>query len=59
MYRLHKFYNSNNIKLKIISAKMRENRLKWFEYAQSKTNDATVRRVENITVGGMRSRSKT
>ena len=39
-----------------ISAKMRENRLRWFGHVQRKTHDAPVRRIECIIVEGKRSR---
>ncbi|CAO2842404.1 unnamed protein product [Amaranthus hypochondriacus] len=41
-----------------ISAKMRENRLRWFGDVQRKTHDAPVRRIECIIVEGKRSRGR-
>ena len=41
-----------------ISAKMRENRLRWFGHVQRKTHDAPVRRIECIIVEGKRSRGR-
>ena len=38
-----------------LSAKMRENRLRWFGHVQRKTHDAPVRRIECIIVEGKRS----
>ena len=39
-----------------LSAKMRENRLRWFGHVKRKTYDAPVRRIESIIVEGTRSR---
>ena len=41
-----------------LSAKMRENRLRWFGHVQRKTHDAPVRRIECIIVEGKRSRGR-
>ena len=41
-----------------ISAKMRENRLRWFGHVQRKTHDAPVRRIECIIMEGKRSRGR-
>ena len=40
------------------SAKMCENRLRWFGHVQRKTYDAPVRRFENIILEGKRSRER-
>ena len=47
-------------KLQIVhlSAKMLENRLKWFGHVQRKTYEAQVRRIECITVERKRSRGR-
>ena len=39
-----------------LSAKMRDNRLRWFGHVQRKTHDAPVKRIEFIIVNGNRSR---
>ena len=41
-----------------LSAKMRENMLRWFGHVQRKTHDASVRRIECIIVEGKRSRGR-
>ena len=41
-----------------LSAKMRENRFKWFGHVQRKTHDAPVRRIECIIVEGKKSRGR-
>ena len=41
-----------------LSAKMRENRLRWFGHVQRKTHDAQVKRIECIIVEGKRSRGR-
>ena len=40
------------------SAKMRDNRLRWFGHVQRKTHDALVRRIECIIVEGKRRRER-
>ena len=42
----------------LLSAKMRENRLRWFGHVQRKTFDFSVRRIENIIVEGNISRKR-
>ena len=39
-----------------LSAKMRENRLRWFRHVQRKTHDAPVRKIECISGGQKKSR---
>ena len=39
-----------------LTAKMHENRLRWFGHVQRKTYDAPVRRIESIFVEGKKSR---
>jgi hypothetical protein len=41
-----------------LSAKMRENRLRWFGHVKRKTYDAPVRRIESIIVEGKRGRGR-
>ena len=41
-----------------LSAKMRENRLRWFGHVQRKPIEAPVRRIETIIVEGKRSRGR-
>ena len=41
-----------------LSAKIRENRLRWFGHVQRKIHDAPVRRIECIIVEGKRSRGR-
>ena len=41
-----------------LSAKMRENKLRWFGHMQRKTHDAPVRRTECIIVEGKKNRGK-
>ena len=41
-----------------ISAKMLENRLRWFGHVQRKTFDAPVRRIETIIVEGKKDRGR-
>ena len=41
-----------------ISAKMRENRLRWFGYMHRKSFDALVRKIERIIMEGKRSRER-
>ena len=41
-----------------LSAKMRENRLRWFGHVQRKTHDAPIRRIECIIVESKRSRGR-
>ena len=41
-----------------VSAKMRENRLRWFGHVQKKIHDAPVRRIECIIVEGKISRGR-
>ncbi|XP_057542495.1 uncharacterized protein LOC130820948 [Amaranthus tricolor] len=41
-----------------LSAKMRENRLKWFGHVQRKTVGRPVRRMESIIVEGKKSRGR-
>ena len=41
-----------------LSAKMHENRLRWFGHVQRMTANSHVRRIENIIVEGKRSRGR-
>ena len=41
-----------------LSAKMRDNRLRWLRHVLRKTYDAPVRRIESIIVEGKRSRGR-
>ena len=41
-----------------LSAKMRENKLKWFEHVQRKPIEAPVGRIETIIVEGKKSRER-
>ena len=41
-----------------ISAKMREDRLRWFGHMKRKTFEATVRKIESITVERKKSRER-
>ena len=41
-----------------LSAKMRENKLRWFGHVQRKPIEAPVRRIENIIVEGKRNRGR-
>ena len=41
-----------------LSAKMRENRLRWFGHVQRKKHDSPLRRIECIIVEGKRSRGR-
>ena len=41
-----------------LSAKMRENRLKWFGHVKRKTYDAPMRRIKSIIVEGNLSRER-
>ena len=38
----------------LVSAKIRENMLRWFGHVQRKTHDAPVRRIEYVIVEGKR-----
>ena len=55
--RNHEF--REKLEVALISAKMCENRLRWFGHVQRKTFDAPVRRIENIIVEGKRGSRKT
>ena len=46
--RNHEFREKLGVAL--LSAKMRENRLRWFGHVQRKTHDAPVRKIECIIV---------
>ena len=46
------------LRVALLSAKMRENRLRWFGHMQRKTHDVPVRRIKCIIVTGKRSREK-
>ena len=61
---LYFIYKTNNkwvyreIRVALISAKMQENKLRWFSHIQRKTSDALVRRIESIIVKGKRNRGR-
>ena len=42
----------------LLSAKMRENRLRWFRHVQRKTHDVPVRRIQCIIMESKKSRGR-
>ena len=47
-----------NLGVASLSAKIRENKLRWFGHVQRKTHDVPVRRIECIIVEGKKSRGR-
>ena len=56
--RIKNYECREKLRVASISAKMRENKLRWFGHVRRKTFDAPLRRIESIIVEGKRSRGR-